>query len=146
MKRLTFLLVCLFTLCATTLRADNEKPIQVSQLPAAAQQFIKQHFADRKVALAKVETELMSKSYEVIFADGDHIDFDSKGNWEKIDCKSSAVPTSAIPAQIMKYVRENYPDTTVKKIGKDRREYEVKLSNRIELSFDLKFNPTDIDM
>lgn len=146
MKRLTFLLVCLFTLCATTLRADNEKPIQVSQLPAAAQQFIKQHFADRKVALAKVETELMSKSYEVIFADGDHIDFDSKGNWEEIDCKSSAVPTSAIPAQIMKYVRENYPDTTVKKIGKDRREYEVKLSNRIELSFDLKFNLIDIDM
>ena len=146
MKRLTFLLVCLFTLCATTLRADNEKPIQVSQLPAAAQQFIKQHFADRKVALVKVETELMSKSYEVIFADGDHIDFDSKGNWEEIDCKSSAVPTAAIPAQIMKYVRENYPDTTVKKIEKDRREYEVKLSNRIELSFDLKFNLIDIDM
>lgn len=146
MKRLTFLLVCLFTLCATTLRADNEKPIQVSQLPAAAQQFIKQHFADRKVALAKVETELMSKSYEVIFADGDHIDFDSKGNREEIDCKSSAVPTAAIPAQIMKHVRENYPDTTVKKIEKDRREYEVKLSNRIELSFDLKFNLIDIDM
>ena len=116
MKRLTFLLVCLFTLCATTLRADNEKPIQVSQLPAAAQQFIKQHFADRKVALAKVDTELMSKSYEVIFADGDHIDFDSKGNWEEIDCKSSAVPTAAIPAQIMKYVRANYPVTSVYKI------------------------------
>lgn len=146
MKKLTFFLVCLFTMCATIVYADNDKPIQVSQLPAAAQQFVKQHFSDRNVALAKVETELMSKSYEVIFADGDHIDFDSKGNWEEIDCKSSSVPDAVIPTQIMKYLKANYPNETVKKIEKDRREYEVKLSNRMELSFDLKFNLTDIDM
>ena len=146
MKKLTFILVCLFTLCAITLRADNEKPIQVNQLPAAAQQFIKQHFADRKIVLAKMETELMSKSYEVIFADGDHIDFDGKGNWEEVDCKSSSVPTVVVPVRIMDYVCANYPDETVKKIEKDRREYEVKLSNRVELSFDLKYNLTDIDM
>lgn len=146
MKKITFILACLFTMCISTLRADNEKPIQMNQLPAAAQQFIKQHFADRKVALAKVETELMSKSYEVIFTDGDHIDFDSNGNWEEVDCKSSSVPTAVIPEPIMKYVNANYPDEKVKKIEKDRREYEVKLSNRVELSFDLKFNLTDIDM
>lgn len=146
MKKLASILVCLFILCVFTLRADNEKPIQVNQLPVAAQQFIKQHFADRKVALAKVETEFVSKSYEVVFADGDHIDFDSKGNWEEIECKSSSVPTAVIPTKIMEYIRENYPDTTVRKIEKDRREYEVKLSNRVELSFDLKFNLTDIDM
>lgn len=146
MKKLTFFLVCLFTLCAITLRADNEKPIQVNQLPAAAQQFIKQHFADRRILLAKMETELISKSYEVIFADGDHIDFDGKGNWEEVDCKSSSVPAAVIPVRIMEYIRANYPDETVKKIEKDRREYEVKLSNRVELSFDLKYNLTDIDM
>lgn len=146
MKKLTFILVCLFALCATSLRADNEKPIQVSRLPVAAQQFIKKHFADRKVALAKVETELMSKSYEVVFTNGDHIDFDGKGNWEEVDCKSSSVPTAIVPVRIMEYIRANYPDETVKKIEKDRREYEVKLSNRVELSFDLKFNLTDIDM
>lgn len=97
MKKLASILVCLFILCVFILRADNEKPIQVNQLPVAAQQFIKQHFADRKVALAKVETEFVSKSYEVVFADGDHIDFDSKGNWEEIECKSSSVPTAVIP-------------------------------------------------
>lgn len=146
MKKLTFILVCLFSVCFTTLRADNEKPIPVTQLPDAAQQFIKQHFADRKVALAKVETEFMSKSYEVIFSDGDQIEFDGKGNWKEIDCKFSSVPAAAIPSRIMEYVREHYPDATVLKIDKDRREYEVKLSNRVELSFDMKFNLTDIDL
>lgn len=140
------ILICVFAMCATVVLADNEKPIKVSQLPAAAQQLVKQHFADRKVVIAKVETELMSKSYEVIFANGEHIDFDGKGNWKEIDCKLSSVPKAVIPAPIMNYITENYPGETVKKIEKDRREYEVKLSNRVELSFDLKFNLIDIDM
>lgn len=146
MKKLIFIILALFTLCSITMCADNEKVIPVSQLPTAAQQFIKEHFANEKVALAKVETEFVSKSYEVIFDNGNHIDFDSKGNWEEIDCKFSSVPTAVIPTTIMEYIKDNYPDTTVKKIEKDRREYEVKLSNHIELSFDLKFNLTDIDM
>ena len=146
MKKLALSLMCLLILSVSAIHAGNQKPIPTSQLPAAAQQFIKQHFADRKVALAKVETEFVSKSYEVVFNDGDNIDFDNKGNWEEVDCKSSSVPAAVIPAQIMKYIRENYPDTTVKEIKKDHREYEVKLSNRIELSFDLKFNLIDIEM
>ena len=49
MKKLVFLLVCFFTL-QTVARADDDKPIQVTQMPQQAQQFIKQHFADSKVA------------------------------------------------------------------------------------------------
>lgn len=146
MRKITSVLMCMLALCCTALHADNEKPIQVSQLPAAAQQFVKKHFADRKVALAKVEDEVITKSYEVVFSDGDHIDFDGKGNWEEVDCKSSSVPDAIIPSQILKHVRANYPDATVKKIEKDHWEYEVKLSNHMELSFDKKFKLKDIDM
>ena len=39
MKKLVFLLVCLFTL-QTVARADDDKPIQVTQMPQPAQQFI----------------------------------------------------------------------------------------------------------
>ena len=69
MKKLVFLLVCLFTL-QTVARADDDKPIQVTQMPQPAQQFIKQHFADSKVALAKMESDFFYKSYEVIFTSG----------------------------------------------------------------------------
>lgn len=47
MKKLVFLLVCLFTL-QTVARADDDKPIQVTQMPQLAQQFIKQHFSTVK--------------------------------------------------------------------------------------------------
>lgn len=64
---------------------------------------------------------------------------------KEINCKYSAVPAGVIPAQILKYVSENYPDAKVLKIERDKKDYEVKLSNRWELKFDLQFNLIDID-
>lgn len=145
MKKFTTLFVALLAACATVSRAEDGKVIPASQLPAAAQAFISQHFAGRKVAVAKAETNFATKTYEVVFADGDHVEFDGKGRWEEIDCSASAVPAALVPAPIRKYVEANYPGATVLKIEKDRREYEVKLSNRMELTFDRKFNLTDID-
>ena len=78
MKKLVFLLVCLFTL-QTVARADDDKPIQVTQMPQPAQQFIKQHFADSKVALAKMESDFFYKSYEVIFTNGNKVEFGKNG-------------------------------------------------------------------
>lgn len=144
MKKLVFLLVCLFTL-QTVARADNDKPIPVTQMPQSAQQFIKQHFAHSKVALAKMESDFFYKSYEVIFTNGDKVKFDNKGNWKEVDCTYSSVPTAIVPAAIRKYATTNYPDAKVLKIERDKKEYEVKLSNRTELKFDLKFNVIDVD-
>ena len=45
MKKLVFLLVCVFTV-STVAMADNEKPIQVGQLPTKAQTFITTYFND----------------------------------------------------------------------------------------------------
>lgn len=144
MKKLVFLLVCLFTL-QTIARADDDKPIQVTQMPQQAQQLIKQHFADSKVALAKMESDFLYKSYEVIFTNGNKVEFDKKGNWTEVDCKYGSVPVAVIPIAIQKYVTANYPDTNILKIERDKKDYEIKLSNRTELKFDLKFNLIDID-
>lgn len=145
MKKLLFTLITLFTMCATAALADNDKVITITQLPQTSQQFLKKHFGNSKVALVKMESDIFSKSYEVIFANGNKIDFSSNGNWEEIDCKASSVPSTAIPEQIQKYVKAHYPNTKVIKIEKERKGYEVKLSNRIELTFDQNLTLTDID-
>lgn len=144
MKKLVFLLVCLFTL-STVAKADDDKPIQITQMPKTAQQLIKQHFAENKVALAKVENDFFNKSYDVIFTNGDKVEFDKKGNWKEIDCKYSLVPVALIPSTILQYVNAHYPDVKVLKIERDKKDYEVKLSNRTELKFDMNFNLIDID-
>ena len=144
MKKLLLLFVCLFTL-QTIARADDDKPIQVSQMPQKAQQFIKQHFAGSNIAMAKVESDFLQKSYDVIFTDGNKVEFDKKGNWTEVNCKFSVVPQGIIPKNKKKYTATNYPDAKVLKIERDKTDYEVKLSNGWELKFDSKFNLIDID-
>lgn len=144
MKKLLLLFVCLFAI-HSVVKADDDKPVRIEQLPQSAQQFIKTYFGDSKVAIAKMETDWFDKSYDIIFTDGNKLEFDKQGNWKEINCKYSAVPVSVIPEQILKYVSENYPGAKVLKIDRDKRDYEVKLSNKWELKFDLQFNLIDID-
>ena len=79
MKKIVFLLVCLFSM--TIVKADNDKPIEMNQLPAKAQTFITTYFKDQKVALITQETGLFYKSYDVVFASGEKLEFDKSGDW-----------------------------------------------------------------
>lgn len=145
MKKIIVLLVSLVAM-QSTLKADNDKPIEFTQLPAQSQQLVKTHFADQPIAVVKMERELLDKTYEVIFTNGDKIEFDRRGNWKDIDCKQTEIPEALIPAQIKSYVAKHYPDTKIRKIEKeDRGYYDVDLSNRIELKFNSNFNLVDID-
>lgn len=137
-------LVCLVTFQVSVF-ADNDKPISVTQLPATAQQTIKKYFANKKVALTKQETGIFEKSYDVVFNNGEKIEFDRKGNWTEIDCKMSAVPAKLVPASIARYVKSTYPGTKILKIEKDDYDYEVQLSNRLEIKFNKNFQVIDID-
>jgi len=146
-KTILAIIIALISLVAFQANAvaGNDKPITVSQLPAAAQQIIKKHFRGKKVALAKQDTGIFDKSYEVVFTSGENIEFDRKGNWTEIDCKLSAVPAALVPVKIARYVKSNYPGAKILKIERDSKEYEVKLSNRMELTFNKSFHITDID-
>ena len=73
------------------------------------------------------------------------VNFGKNGIWDKVIWQSTSVLTAIIATTIQKYVTTNYPDTRVLKIERDKKEYEVQLSNRVELKFDLKFNLIDID-
>lgn len=143
-KRSMTLLICTFVVCLCA-NAGNDKVISFSQLPAAAKQIVKKNFTGKTVALVKMESDLTGKSYEVIFNSGDKIEFDRNGNWTDISCKSSQVPVLLVPAAIKNYVHKNYPGAAIKTIEKDRGGYEVKLSNRLEITFNKNFNVTDID-
>lgn len=144
MKRIC-MIWALTTILLLPAYADDDKPIQFSQLPQTAQQFVNQNFGDKKVALAKMESDFFGKNYDVIFVNGDKVEFDRSGNWEKIKCQYSQVPTSLIPNQIQVYVRSNYPDNKIIELEKDRSTYEVKLTNGWELKFNKNFELIDLD-
>lgn len=144
MKKLVMLLVSMFMM-HTIVMADNDKPIQMNQLPAKAQTFINTYFKNNKVALAKQESELFYKSYDVVFTNGEKLEFDKAGKWTEVQCRQSEVPAQIIPEAIRNYVKTNYPDAKILQIERDKKEYEIKLSNRWEIKFDSKMRVIDID-
>lgn len=144
MKRI-ILSLAVIALTTGTAFADDDKPISIDQLPAAASQFIASHFSGIKVSYAKMEKEFFDKSYEVIFTAGSKVEFDGKGEWKEVNCQFTQVPEGIIPQQIKGYVADNFRDAKIVEIERGRRDYEVKLNNRLELKFDLKFNLIDID-
>jgi len=145
MKRIILMLSIFVAAIAIPAFADEDKPITVEELPVAAKEFINQYFFDVKVSFAKVENDWFDKSYEVVFTDGSKIEFDGNGNWEKVDCKVRKVPYEIVPEKIKEHIRVHFPDVIITKIEKDKRDYEIKLSNGYELTFDLKFNLIEID-
>ena len=81
----------------------------------------------------------------MIFIDGAKVEFTRNGEWKEVNCKFSAVPDGIVPAQILKYIDQNHEGAKVIEIDRDKRDIELKLNNRVELTFDLKYNIIDID-
>ena len=125
--------------------ADNDKLINKSELPVQAQQFIDAHFANVKLTYAKLERDFFERSYEVVLADGTKIEFASNGSWRDVDCRYEEVPAAIIPQAIKEYVNNNYPGEKILKIEHERGYYELKLSNRYELTFNKDYKIVDID-
>ncbi len=123
-----------------SLNASNDRPVTFEQLPQKAQQFIKQHFPDLQISIAKQDMDLTDKNYDVIFVNGDKIEFSSDGEWTNIDCKYGNVPESTIPSEILNFIKTYHKELNIIKIEKNRRNYEVKLKNKLELIFDKKYN------
>lgn len=137
--------ICCMLSCNVVANADNDKPISVNALPAKAQSLLNQHFNGQKVMLATIESGVISKSYDVVLKNGTKLEFDKKGNLTEIDCKQATVPANLIPQAIKDYLKDNYAGQSVKKIEIKRNEYEIELSNGLDLTFNKHFQLIDID-
>lgn len=129
---------------STAAFADNDKPVEINQLPQTAQQIIKKYFAGKDVAMATLESGILDKEYDIVFTDGNKIEFDRKGQWTSIECKPQ-VPAALVPAKIAQYVGNKYAGLKILKIDKDNKEYDVKLSNGLEITFNKNFKVIEID-
>jgi hypothetical protein len=144
MKRLLIAFALLFGISAS-MKAEYDTPVTFQQLPAKAQSFIRQYFPERKIALSKKERELSGTTYDVIFSNGDKIEFFGNGDWKEIQCKTTLVPEALIPAPILDYVKTNYPEAGITEIECRKRGYEISLTNRLEIEFNKQFVVIDID-
>ncbi len=143
--RILMIAICCMMSFNIVANAGNDKPINVNELPATAQTLLSKHFKGQKVMLATIESGVVSRSYDVVLRNGTKLEFDKKGNLTEIDCKQGIVPSQLIPQPIKNYLKENYRGETVRKIEWNKKEYEVELTNGIDLTFNKHFQLIDID-
>ena len=144
MKKMMFAMFLLFA-AVLNANAGNDRIITKDKLPAEVQVFIDTHFSAQKLSFAKEERDFFERSYEVVLADGTKLEFTYQGDWKDVDCRYEEVPAAIIPAAIKEYVNSNYPGEKIPKIERDRGFYELKLSNRYELTFNKDYRIIDID-
>ncbi len=146
MKKYLFLLVAaLFSAGIAAAAVLTDRPIAVDELPATAQKFIRTHFASSEVLYAKVDDGLFDNDYKVVFADGASAEFASNGEWKEVMCKHCAVPASVVPQAIREQVVKQFPKAVIEGIDRDRRGYDVELSNGLDLKFDRQMNLIEIE-
>lgn len=137
---LTIMMMCSIWLCNA-----QKVVIQKADLPKAAQEFLNKEYAKTAWAIGKKETKAKKIKYEVTLADGVEIEFKENGEWKEIDGKGHMIPSHLIPMKINEYVMKHYSAEKITKIEKSNKKTEVKLSNGIELKFDLNGNFVKID-
>ena len=143
--RILMIAICCMVSFNMVANADNDKPISVNALPAKAQILLNNNFNGQKVMLATIELGVVSRNYDVVLQNGTKLEFDKKGNLTEIDCKRGIVPALLIPQAIKNYLKDNYAGQSVKKIEMNKNEYEVELTNGLDLTFNKHFQLIDID-
>jgi hypothetical protein len=133
----------LFPLFAT---AQKEKKISLQDLPQQAQTFIKTNLTKAKAQQVLKETEsALEVAYKVTFQDRLKVKFDKNGNWKEVNGNRRPIPTEFIPERILQYIRKRFPNNEVVKIEKEKRSFEVEITNGLELEFDKEGKFVKID-
>ena len=143
MKRMMFL-VCMFLMMGTTYSiAGDGYVVGIQQLPAGAQEVMTKYFADKTVLTILKERD----EYEVIFNNGEKIEFNKKGEWTEVSCHTTQVPDILIPDPIKARIKADFANSKIVKIDRSSngKKYEVRLNNGLEVEFDKKFNVIKVD-
>ena len=122
-------------------RADHDQVITFDQMPEAAQAFHKQYFAGKVPLVVTVDWD----DYTIRYESGEKVEFDKQGSWKEIDCRASHVPVELIPEEIKANIQATFPGAIILKIDRNRRGYEVKLNNGLEVEYSPTFQVIDID-
>ena len=137
-----FLLMAMVMTMSLTMSADDDdRVITFSQLPEAAQTFLKAHFGTKVPLLVTADWD----DYTIRYESGEKLEFNRSGDWKDIECYNSKVPNEAVPAQISTYISQNYPGKSIIKLERHRSVYEVKLNNGLEVEFNRNFQLIGVD-
>jgi len=140
MKKLLFAmsLALLLASCSDEIMNDDEKPKEIIE-------YVSSHFPSLEILQIIKDFDGLSFTYEVIIEENYYIEFSKKFKVLEVS-GIKKLPDSVIPAKILNYVTENYPDNYIKSWELDDKNQQVELDNDVELIFNKRGDFLKIDL
>lgn len=145
MKKMLFCCAATLLTVAAGARSAASRPVPAEDLPETAQEFLRTHFPQSRINYTTVDRDFYDTTYEAVLDDGTKVEFRHDGTWKEIECMRTEVPASVVPEQIAAYVHARFPDDAIVKIDRDRRAWEIELSDGTEVTFNRRFRAVEID-
>lgn len=135
MKRVkALLLLCLFAGSVSLVSCkDSDRTIGFDRLPETARQFIEANFNRNDIMTITRDND----SYDVVFS-ATELEFDRAGQWTSVEGDIPSGVLATLPQSLRDYVASSYPGRHIVKVEKNLTRYDVELSDRTDLEFDLK--------
>ncbi len=140
MKKIILALLTIVMMGSSLWASTDKRTIDPERLPKAATELIQKHWPSCVIDHAFID----GREYEVLLSDGTLIEFDSKGVWKEMKC-IDGLPVTLVPGYITRYVVNRYPKQLIIECEKMIRGYEVKLTNGLEIQFDMQGRVTHVD-
>lgn len=136
MKHTLFLVLAAVLTLGIASCSSKTTSTDAKALPVEVQKVVKANFTS-PVASTKIEKNTFgADEYTVYLADGTKIKFENN-EWEDIEvARGSQVPDYFVIQPIREYISANQSGAKVVSVDKDKKGYEVKLSNGVEIEFD----------
>ena len=134
--RSLLLLVTAFFTIGTLSSCEKETILLQSDWPAEIISFVETHFPELAILQVATEKEGLKKKYEVKLEGRVSLEFNHKMEIIEID-GYSRLPDSVIPAKILDYVNQNYPENYIIEWELEGKNQQVELDNGLELEFSM---------
>lgn len=142
MKKFVALIFIALTSVVSAYAFIDKYTIDRSQLPEEARNMLDEHFPKAKISMIKVDRHLLKKTdYDVRFVNGTTVEFNNKGKWTSIDCKTRQVPDGLVPKAIRNNVAKKHSGAKIVKMVKKLSGYEIVLHDGTELKYNLIGSP-----
>ena len=142
--RLLLLLFIGFFVTGSLSSCEKETVLPESEWPAEIKTFVGTHFPDLAILQVIKDKAGSKKTYEVRLEGSFKFEFNEKMEIIEIE-GTGRLPDSVIPAKILEYVHQNYPENYIIEWELERKNQEVKLENRLELLFTMSGDFLRID-
>lgn len=145
MKKSLFLGLAVLVMLGAVSCSSKTVSDDANQLPATVKKEVKANF---KTDVSKVVIEKNSvgaDEYDVYLSDGAVVKYEGN-EWEEVKAAmGQSVPEGYVIKPISEYVTKNQTGAKIVKIERDKKGYEVKLSNGVEIKFDTNGNFVKLD-